>query len=107
MKASVSPLILSMALAIGLSSPLSAHQETVGKLKIGHPWVRASAEGAPSTYSCIIEISNDGDEAERLLGATIDGAGAGVLYQRPRRMVISRRSPSRKASSSSRMAASN
>lgn len=87
MKVSVSPLILCMTLAlspplaIGLSSPLSAHQETVGNLKIGHPWVRASAEGAPSTYACIIEINNEGDEPERLLSATIDGAGAGVLYQ--------------------------
>jgi hypothetical protein len=36
----------------------------VGKLKIGHPWVREAAEGAPGTYSCIIEIQNDGDEPE-------------------------------------------
>ena len=53
----------------------------VGKLKIGHPWVREAAEGAPGTYSCIIEIQNDGDEPERLLGATIEGAGPGVLYK--------------------------
>jgi hypothetical protein len=32
-------------------------------------------------YSCIIEIQNDGDEPERLLGATIEGAGTGVLYK--------------------------
>ncbi len=40
-----------------------------------------AAEGAPGTYSCIIEIQNDGDEPERLLGATIEGAGTGVLYK--------------------------
>jgi hypothetical protein len=73
--------VATLALAVGLSSPLWAHQETVGKLKIGHPWVHAVAEGAPSTYACIIEISNDGDEPERLLSATIEGAGAGVLYK--------------------------
>ncbi|MGH6850472.1 MAG: copper chaperone PCu(A)C, partial [Methylocella sp.] len=28
-----------------------------------------------------IEVDNDGDEPETLLGATVDGAGAGVLYQ--------------------------
>jgi copper(I)-binding protein len=81
LQVSVSPLILSMAFAIGLCAPLSAHQEIVGTLKIGHPWVRASAAGAPSTYACVIEIANEGDEPERLLSAAIDGAGAGVLYQ--------------------------
>jgi len=79
MKASIS--LISLALAIGLSSPLWAHQETVGNLKIGHPWVHAAAAGAPSTYACVIEIKNDGDEPERLLGATIDGVGPGVLYK--------------------------
>ena len=69
------------ALAIGVSSPGSAHQVVVGKLKIGHPWVREAAEGAPGTCSCIIEIQNDGDEPQRLLGAIIEGAGTGVLYK--------------------------
>ena len=63
---------LGAALAIGVSTPGSAHQVVVGKLKIGHPWVRKAAEGAPGTYSCIIEIQNDGDEPDRLLGATIE-----------------------------------
>jgi copper(I)-binding protein len=45
---------LAVVLTIGVSSPGSAHQVVVGKLKIGHPWVREAAEGAPGTYSCII-----------------------------------------------------
>ena len=77
----ISAITLAAALAIGLASPGSAHQVVVGKLKIGHPWNREAAEGAPGTYSCIIEIQNDGDEPERLLGATIEGAGTGVLYK--------------------------
>ncbi|MGH6811196.1 MAG: copper chaperone PCu(A)C [Methylocella sp.] len=81
MKVSISVVILAAALAIGLALPGSAHQETVGKLKIGHPWIREAAAGAPGTYACIIEIDNDGDEPETLLGATVDGAGTGVLYQ--------------------------
>jgi periplasmic copper chaperone A len=76
-----SMLALNAALALGISSPGSAHQVVVGKLKIGHPWVREAAEGAPGTYSCIIEIQNDGDEPERLLDATIEGAGTSVLYK--------------------------
>lgn len=81
MKGSVSPTIISLALALALSAPVAAHQVVAGKLKIGHPWVHEAAEGAPGTYSCIIEIHNDGDEPERLLGATIEGAGPGVLYK--------------------------
>src|ERR1700730_7947253 len=81
MKVSISAITLAAALAIGLASPGSAHQEAAGKLKIGHPWIRASAAGAPGTYACIIETENDGDEPETLLGATVDGAGTGVLYQ--------------------------
>jgi copper(I)-binding protein len=81
MKISFSLFALAAALAIGIASPGSAHQETAGNLKIGHPWVREAAAGAPSTYACVIEIHNDGDEPETLLGATIDGAGTGVLYQ--------------------------
>jgi periplasmic copper chaperone A len=81
MKVSISAITLAAALAMGLASPGSAHQEVAGKLKIGHPWIREAAVGAPSTYACIIEIENDGDEPETLLGATVDGAGSGVLYQ--------------------------
>ena len=81
MKVSVSLFALAAALAIGFASPGSAHQETAGNLKIGHPWVREAPAGAPGTYSCIIEIDNDGDEPETLLGATIDGAGVGTIYQ--------------------------
>ena len=81
MKVSIAAIALAAALAISLASPGSAHQETAGKLKIGHPWIRAAAAGAPGTYACIIEIENDGDEPETLLGATVDEAGTGVLYQ--------------------------
>ena len=81
MKVSISAIILAAALAISLAFPGSAHQEIAGTLKIGHPWIREAAAGAQSTYACIIEIENEGDEPETLLGATVDGGGAGVLYQ--------------------------
>ena len=72
---------LTAALIAVLASAATAHQEVAGNLKIGHPWIHEAAAGAPSTYACIIEIKNDGDEPETLLGATVDGAGPGVLYQ--------------------------
>jgi periplasmic copper chaperone A len=81
MKVPVSALALAAALALGLAAPLLAHQEVAGNLKMGHPWVREARAGAPGTYACVIEIKNDGDEPETLLGATIDGAGTGVIYQ--------------------------
>jgi periplasmic copper chaperone A len=81
MKMSVSALALAGALVLGLASPAPAHQEVAGNLKIGHPWVREAQAGDSGTYSCIIEIKNDGDEPETLLGATVDGGGRGVLYQ--------------------------
>ena len=81
MKVSVSSVAFAAVLALGLVSPGLAHQEAAGNLKIGHPWIRMAEAGAPSTYACIIEIKNDGDEPETLLGATVDGAGTGVLYQ--------------------------
>jgi periplasmic copper chaperone A len=81
MKISNFAFALAAALSLGLATPGSAYQEVAGNLKIGHPWVREAPTGASGTYACIIEIKNDGDEPETLLGATIDGAGTGVIYQ--------------------------
>lgn len=81
MRVSFSVLTLAAALMAGMALPSAAHQETAGNLKIGHPWIHEVPAGAPSTYACIIEIKNEGDEPETLLGASVDGAGTGVLYQ--------------------------
>ncbi len=81
MKISIPMLALTGVFAIGLASLGSAHQEVSGNLKIEHPWIRAAAARAPSTYAGIFEIKNEGDEPETLLRATVDGAGTGVLYQ--------------------------
>jgi copper(I)-binding protein len=81
LKITIAVFVATSALAIGLVTPTSAHQETVGKLAIGHPWVRATPAGAPGTYACIIEIKNNGEEPETLLGASVEGAGKGVIYQ--------------------------
>lgn len=81
MKVSLSSLVLVGALAIGLASPSSAHEDVAGSLKIEHPWIRVAAAGASYTYAGVVEIKNDGDEPETLIGATVEGAGTGVLYQ--------------------------
>jgi len=73
--------VLGAVLATSLASPAPAHEEVFGKIRIGHPWVQAAEAGAAGTYGCIIEIKNEGDVPERLLGATLDGAGPGTLYE--------------------------
>jgi periplasmic copper chaperone A len=73
--------VAAIVLAFGHVISASAHMETAGKLKIGHPWVRATPAGGAGTYACIIEINNEGDEPETLLGASIEGAGDGVIWQ--------------------------
>jgi hypothetical protein len=61
MKFSLSTFALTAGAVLGLTSPLSAHQETAGNLKIGHPWIREAKAGYVSTYCGIIEVKNDGD----------------------------------------------
>ena len=73
--------VAAIVLAFGQVKSASAHMETAGKLKIGHPWVRATPAGGASTYACIIQIKNEGDEPETLLGASVEGAGKGVIWQ--------------------------
>jgi copper(I)-binding protein len=73
--------VLGAVVATSLPSTAPAHEEVFGKIRIGHPWVQAAEAGAAGTYGCIIEIKNEGDIPERLLGATLDGAGPGTLYE--------------------------
>src|ERR1700737_2049292 len=73
MRITTAVFVAASPLAIGLVTPASAHQETAGKLAIGHPWVRATPAGTAGTYACIIEIKNNGEEPETLLGASVDG----------------------------------
>jgi len=70
-----------LVFAFGPVMQASAHMETTGNLKIGHPWIRATPAGGASTYAGIIEIDNDGDEPETLLGATVEGAGKGIIWE--------------------------
>jgi hypothetical protein len=81
MKLSVGLTVIVAVLATSLASAASAHEEVFGKIRIGHPWVQAVEAGAAGTFGCIIEIKNEGDVPERLLGATLDGAGPGTLYE--------------------------
>lgn len=62
-----------LAVAAAFALPALAHEYEAGDLHIGHPWARATAEGMP-TGAAFLSIRNDGDTADRLLGASTDRA---------------------------------
>jgi copper(I)-binding protein len=59
--------------------PAMSHEITSGALTIGHPWVRATAKGVSLTAG-YVRITNTGKEADKLIGASLDGAGKGELH---------------------------
>ncbi len=52
-----------------LSVPALAHDYTVGSLKIGHPWARATPKGAP-VGGGYLSITNTGSEPDRFIGGS-------------------------------------
>lgn len=78
--------------AVLILSPANAHEYTVGTLKIGHPWARATPKGA-SVGAGYLTITNTGSVADRLLGGSTDAASrfevhemttdGGVMKMRP------------------------
>jgi periplasmic copper chaperone A len=53
----------------GLAPRASAHGYTVGDLRIGHPWTRATAPAA-KVGAGFLSIENTGSQPDRLLSAT-------------------------------------
>ena len=64
--------ILATALLV-FSSAVFAHEFQKGDLLIVHPWTRATPEGA-TVGAGYLKITNNGKEADRLTGGTIEGA---------------------------------
>jgi periplasmic copper chaperone A len=64
-----------LALALLLLSPATAfaHSFTKGDIAVGHPWARATPEGAAVGVG-YLKITNKGKEADRLTGGAMDGA---------------------------------
>ena len=72
-------LILSSAVALfGLSA--IAHDYTIGSLKIGHPWARATPPTAPSGGG-FLTVTNTGTTADRLVSATSPAAGQVQVHE--------------------------
>jgi len=62
------------------TSPALAHDYTVGNLKIGHPWARATPKGA-SVGGGYLKITNTGTAADRLVGGSTDIAGSFEVHE--------------------------
>ena len=72
-------LILSSAVAL-FGLPAAAHDYTLGSLKIGHPWARATPPSAPSGGG-FLTVTNTGTTADRLVSATSPAAGQIQIHE--------------------------
>ncbi|MCK0196593.1 copper chaperone PCu(A)C [Ancylobacter sp. 6x-1] len=68
--------------AATLLAPLvaQAHEYKIGALEIIHPWTRVTPNGAKVAGGYLI-VENDGDTADRLIGATTEVAGRAEIHQ--------------------------
>jgi len=77
-------LILSPALASGVAGldalPAAAHDYTLGSLKIGHPWARATPPAAPAGGG-FLTITNTGTTADRLVSASSSAASQVQVHE--------------------------
>ncbi len=72
-------LILSAAIAL-FGLPAAAHDYTLGTLKIGHPWSRATPPSAPSAGG-FLTVTNTGTTADRLISASSPAAGQVQIHE--------------------------
>ncbi len=56
-----------------LTTAVLAHGYKIGDLSIAHPWIRATPKGA-SNAGGYMKITNNGSEADRLVGGSVAGA---------------------------------
>lgn len=64
---------LALALILALPGAAMAHSFTKGDLVAGHPWARATPDGAKVGVG-YVKITNNGKTADRLTGGTFEGS---------------------------------
>jgi hypothetical protein len=62
-----------------LALPAFAHDYEIGELTVDHPWARASA-GQMKTGAAYLTITNDGEQADRLIGLATPVAERAALH---------------------------
>ncbi|MGE0564089.1 MAG: copper chaperone PCu(A)C [Pseudolabrys sp.] len=69
-----------LAAFVAVAAPASAHDYTVGSLKIEHPWARATPKGA-AVGGGYMKITNTGGAPDRLLGGSSEAAGKFEIHE--------------------------
>lgn len=72
--------IVAMTFAFLTSQSALAHEFSVGKLRVEHPWARAVAVNSAAAAG-YMEIYNIGAEADRLIGATTASAARVEIHE--------------------------
>jgi periplasmic copper chaperone A len=71
---------LAVAFAALVMSGAGAHEYTLGSLKIGHPWARATPKGA-TIGGGYLKITNNGTALDRLVGGTSEVSKGFELHE--------------------------
>lgn len=71
---------LALALMLALPAAAIAHSFKKGDLDVIHPWTRVTPGGV-NAGSGYLKVRNNGKEADRLTGATFDGAEAVEIHE--------------------------
>ena len=72
--------VLSGLLLILPTAAARAHDYTLGDLKIGHPWTRATPGGA-KVAGGYLTVQNNGAAADRLIGGAMEFAGHVEIHE--------------------------
>ncbi len=73
-------MLLSSLAAIAIAATAGAHEIKAKTLQIDHPWIRATPKGSAVTAG-YLTVSNHGKAADRLIGASLQGAGSAELHE--------------------------
>ena len=73
-------ILMAAAIGLALASPALAHDYTLGTLKIGHPWSRATPAAA-KVGGGYLKVQNTGKEADRLVSVSAPFAGRTEIHE--------------------------
>jgi copper(I)-binding protein len=71
---------LALMLVFAACQPLLAHEFKAGDIEIGHPWSRATPQGAKVAVG-YLTLKNNGAEPDRLIAATGEIAGKTEIHE--------------------------
>jgi copper(I)-binding protein len=76
----VQTVICAMALALSFAVPAYSHGFKIGDLTIGHPWTRATPNGA-KVGGGYLTITNNGTAPDKLIGVSLSVADHGEIHE--------------------------